>query len=153
MYTLGTPLSAYDANPKIIKANYYPWIDAQLAASPKVPARVQPNFVAALQLLSELYNDPSIAKRDPYTSDSFYGLSKEKIKSNTERFEYLTEVEKTKFSFIGGNAPERWTGASFDEMYPWRCVIFMFLAMFISHDWLKLRFLYMFQVFEKVQNR
>ncbi|KAH9824391.1 Alpha/Beta hydrolase protein [Melampsora americana] len=116
----GAPLSAYDANPKIVKANYYPWIDAQLASSPQLPPRVRPNFVAALQLLSELYNDPSIAKRDPYTPESFYGLTEEKVKSNTERLEYLSEVEKSKFSFFGGNAPERWTGASFEEMHPWR---------------------------------
>ncbi|KAG0144358.1 hypothetical protein CROQUDRAFT_134435 [Cronartium quercuum f. sp. fusiforme G11] len=125
----GGPLQVFDANPELLKSLYYPWIDSILSTTAETELYqqqipIRPDFHRALQTLASLYDDPSIAERDAMTSDSFYSLSNEKIESNSERLEFLSSIEKSKFSFVGGGAPERWTGASFAEMHPWRQVFF-----------------------------
>lgn len=116
-----TPLHMFDTYPERVKEHYYPWID-DLIARQKV-ANSQRNATSfnpqdALQRLSEILGDASVALRDPTTSDSFYALSAEKVMSNAERIKTLESNQIYKFSFIGGGAPETWTTASFEEQNP-----------------------------------
>ncbi|KAH9819637.1 Alpha/Beta hydrolase protein [Melampsora americana] len=121
----GAPLQVFDANPNLIKSFYYKWIDSQLSLTfnqinLQESFKSPPDLKKALETLSKLYEDPQILRRDFQSAESFHGLSEEKIHSNFERLKFLSSIENTKFGFIGGNAPEIWTGASFEEMHPWR---------------------------------
>ncbi|WAR58292.1 hypothetical protein PtB15_5B526 [Puccinia triticina] len=121
-----TPLQMFDTFPERVKEQYYPWIDNLLAQQTIIPAEPSAtistlfNPSEALKLLAELLGDPSVASRDPHTSDSFYALSDEKISSNAERIRTLESNQISKFSILGGGAPESWTGASFEEQNPER---------------------------------
>jgi len=122
-----TPLQMFDTFPERVKEQYYPWIDNLLAQQadpgPSASCATKPvlfDSKRALERLADLLGDPSIASRDPDTSDSFHALSDDKISSNAERIHSLETNQIYKFSILGGGAPESWTGASFEEQNPER---------------------------------
>lgn len=117
----------FDTFPERVKEQYYPWIDNLLAQQadpdPSTPSATKPVLFdpkSALERLADLLGDPSIASRDPGTSDSFHALSDDKISSNAERIYNLETNQIYKFSIFGGGAPESWTSASFEEQNPER---------------------------------
>ncbi|EGG08351.1 uncharacterized protein MELLADRAFT_71486 [Melampsora larici-populina 98AG31] len=73
-----------------------------------------------LQRLASLSDDISITKRDPHVSDSYHLAGSEKIKDVSALLQKFEHLQKTKFSFIGGGAPETWSDASFEDIHPWR---------------------------------
>ncbi|KAI8461551.1 hypothetical protein BY996DRAFT_6429341 [Phakopsora pachyrhizi] len=83
-------------------------------------SRIREFLRSGLIRLSSLTDRPEIQDRDPSSSSSFSALSQDKIESNLERIKFLEANQGLKFSLIGGGAPEKWTGASFDEMNQWR---------------------------------
>ncbi|PLW28936.1 hypothetical protein PCANC_26669 [Puccinia coronata f. sp. avenae] len=121
-----TPLQMFDTFPKRVKEQYYPWIDNLLALPtnpnpPRFATKKQAfNLQESLERFAHLLGDPSVALRDPDTSDSFHALSDDKISTNAELIQTLETNQIYKFSIAGGGAPESWTGASFEEQNPER---------------------------------
>ncbi|MBW0522846.1 hypothetical protein O181_062561 [Austropuccinia psidii MF-1] len=120
-----TPLQMFDSFPQRVQEQYYPWLNdliqnPQLNPSYTNSSHSPIDLVKGLQRLAQILGDPSVECRDPSTSDSFYALSHEKIKSNAERLGWIEKNQINKFSMIGGGAPETWTGASFEEQNPIR---------------------------------
>jgi hypothetical protein len=116
----------FDTFPKRVKEQYYPWIDNLLALPtnpnpPRFATKKQAfNLQESLERFAHLLGDPSVALRDPDTSDSFHALSDDKISTNAELIQTLETNQIYKFSIAGGGAPESWTGASFEEQNPER---------------------------------
>lgn len=73
-----------------------------------------------LQRLASLSNDKSIIKRNPHDSNSYYLASPEQIKDVSALLQKFETLQNTKFSFVGGGAPETWSDASFEDIHPWR---------------------------------
>ncbi|WAQ83087.1 hypothetical protein PtA15_3A454 [Puccinia triticina] len=103
------------------------WINNLLAqqtsitAEPSAAKLVLLNHRKALKLLAKRLGGPLVASCKLHTSKSFYALSDNNRLSTATQICTLECNQISKFSILGGGAPEDWTNASFEEQNPERC--------------------------------
>ncbi|CAH7674125.1 Alpha/Beta hydrolase protein [Phakopsora pachyrhizi] len=117
----GAPLQFCRTHPDELRDNYLDWVLPIIEQlKEKAPRYRRIHWQGCLDRLSHLAGDDSVSTRDPTKSSSYYKLNSQTVQETTALLEQLKERQHTAFSFVGGNAPETWTGADFDEVFPWR---------------------------------
>lgn len=111
----GAPLTLFPLYTRFLVEKYTDWIQPIIKSTPKLnkkPEIIETDFEKSLQRLSELFEDPTILKRDPTCSSSFYALDEIHLQQKKMMLEHAFHVEKTSFCFIDENDPEWWSDES-----------------------------------------
>ncbi|KAG0140553.1 hypothetical protein CROQUDRAFT_53072 [Cronartium quercuum f. sp. fusiforme G11] len=117
------PLLLVPMHLDVIKEEFFEWIQPKLkrqAQSPQSLVPSQSNFQDNLLTLARIFDNPEIAQRDPFTSDSFHTVRSSEEPGLKALLDMLESRQSQSFSLYGGGAPESWTDASLEEKLPWR---------------------------------
>ncbi|KAA1082903.1 hypothetical protein PGT21_019861 [Puccinia graminis f. sp. tritici] len=116
------PLLCTKTHPKETAVCYMDWVKEILDGkySKSIQAKSPTCWKSNLEKLALYCKNESIVQRDPFQSDSYNRNTKEEVELFGKILADLSTHQVETFSLFGGRAPERWTGASFKEMVPWR---------------------------------
>ncbi|MBW0465260.1 hypothetical protein O181_004975 [Austropuccinia psidii MF-1] len=115
------PLMCCRTHIEEVRSRYINWLkpilEQEIKSQTEKPMRC---WKSSLEKLALHCQDDSICQRDPLDSSSYYRKSLQEILETKHLQEQQRSREPNTFSLIGGGAPEIWTGATFDEVVPWR---------------------------------
>ncbi|EGG11396.1 uncharacterized protein MELLADRAFT_59552 [Melampsora larici-populina 98AG31] len=108
----GAPLTLFPLYTKFLAEKFTDWILPIIESTPKLNEKqeiIEIDYEKSLKRLYEICKDPTILKRDPTNSSSFYALDELSLTQRKMGLEHAFQVEKTSFCFMDENDPEWWS--------------------------------------------